>query len=142
MRLYEKILAVRTADHETDAHPAGHKSCIMEYMKGYMAYKQDKLNLDYLEIAAERRWGRLTGDTFEEILPTIHFNDAIHREIIIFLKAAKMTMQELNTILEKKPFAQTSSPPINRDLVNKLSLDIKEEHLIKFMNLAYKRNIP
>jgi hypothetical protein len=123
-------------------HSAGHTSCIMEHLKGYLAFKQDMLNLDYLEIAAERRWGRLSKEIFDEVLPTIHFNQDEPKELELFCKIAKMTREEVEQVLVEKPFASPAPPPINWELVKKLTTNINQEQLSKFLSLAYNRGIP
>jgi hypothetical protein len=125
-----------------NAHNVGHTSCIMEHMKGYTAYKQDMLNLDYLEIAAERRWGRMTKELFNEVLPTIHYTDDVPREMEPFLKISKMSRKEVEQVLSEKPFARAIHPPINWELVKKLDLNMEREQLSRYMALAYSRGIP
>lgn len=125
------------------AHQAGHTSCIMEPLKGYLAYKQGMLNLDYLEIAAERRWGRFSKEMFESVLPTIYFhNDREPKELEAFLKLLDMFKEDFDRILTQKPFAQAVMPGINWDLVNRLELKTSKELLQKNMELAYNRAIP
>ena len=125
-----------------NAHNVGHTSCVMEHMKGYVAGKQDMLNLDYLEIAAERRWGRMSKELFDEVLPTIHFDDDVPQELELFLKISGMTREEFEQVLAEKPFASPTHPEINRELVKKLVPDINEEQLSRFLTLAYSRGIP
>jgi len=121
---------------------AGHTSCIMESLKGYSCYKQDMINLDYFEITSERRWGRLSTDEYNDLLPYIHYNDKEPEELKVFLDFIKMSKKEFYNILEKKPFSSSNMPQINWELANKLPHHMDRELLLKSMKLAYERTIP
>jgi hypothetical protein len=126
-----------------NAHQAGHTSCIMEPLNGYIAYKQEMFNLDYLELATERRWGRFSKELFESVLPTLYFyNDQVPKELDIFLRLIDMSRDDFEAILVKKPFAQAKMPEINWNLVDRLELNIRKEQLQKMMELTYDRVIP
>lgn len=123
-------------------HEAGHTSCVMEPMKGYLAHKQNMLNLDYLELCTERRFGRVTEKQFDEVLPTLHFEDDEPEMMDLFLDVAKLSRDELYEVLSKKPFAEKTGPPINWDLVNQLTMGISKEQIERDVAMAYNRGIP
>lgn len=126
-----------------NAHQAGHTSCIMEPLKGYLAYKQGMLNLDYLELTAERRWGRFSKELFESVLPTIYFNnDQEPKELDAFLKLIDMSKEDFCKILDNKPFAQSKMPEINWDLASRLEIQMSKELMQRSMEIAYNRAIP
>ncbi|OPX42338.1 hypothetical protein CLHUN_37560 [Ruminiclostridium hungatei] len=125
------------------AHQAGHTSCIMEPLKGYIACRQGMLNLDYLELTAERRWGRFSKEMFESVLPTIYYdNDRAPAELETFLKLIDMSLEDFNEILAEKPFAREKMPDINWGLAERLELQMSRELLQKNMELSYNRAIP
>jgi hypothetical protein len=53
-----------------------------------------------------------------------------------------MTREEVEQVLVEKPFASPAPPPINWELVKKLTTNINQEQLSKFLSLAYNRGIP
>jgi hypothetical protein len=123
-------------------HEAGHTSCIMEPLKGFVACKQDMLNIDYLELAAERRWGRFSEQLCEDVFPTLNFSEKEPGVVDEFLRVARMTREEFDRVLETRPFARPQMPGINWELAKRLPHGMSEDLLEKNMALAYNRGLP
>ncbi len=125
-----------------ETHEAGHTSCIMEPLKGYIARSQNMLNIDYLELAAERRWGRFSQQLFDDVFPTLNFSEKEPGVIDEFLRVACMTRREFDRVLEMRPFARPTMPEINWELANRLPHGMPPDLLKKNMALAYNRGLP
>lgn len=124
------------------AHHAGHTSCIMEPMKGFVSSQQGMINLDYLELAAERRWGRFPEELYDEVLPTLYYNEKEPEALETFLKITRLTKDEFYAVLRKNPLAHAAPPEINWNLMDTLGIQMGRDQLTQLLTQAYQRNIP
>lgn len=123
-------------------HDAGHTSCIMEPLKGHLCYQQGMLNLDYQEMSAERRWGRLDATEFNSLEKHLHYSSELPDTINEFFRVTGITQKEFDEVLKQKPFAQKNAPKINWELARKLPHGFSDELLEENINLAFNRAIP
>jgi len=120
------------------AAEAGHTSCVVEPLKGYLAYRQDMLNPDFLELAAARRSGRCSEEQFSEDVQHLgYFMDEPRECVARLLDVLQISREEFDEIVKARRYANKTAPAINEELFRRLPVHMPFEELKRHLNRAY-----
>lgn len=115
----------------SDAAEMGHTSCMMELMKGYISFKQNMLNLDINELSTELRFGNITRAEYEQAFDCLGYSERLPKEFDYWLKTLKLTKDEFLQTIRKGPLAQKQLPPINREAIQRLPIQIPDKEVLE-----------
>lgn len=119
----------------------GHTSCIMEPIKGYLAYKQELINFDVIENAALVRMKVINHDEFINELECAGYIDKEPGILADFLKFINMTREELYDIISRKLVCRDGLPQINRKAIELLSISKSPEELTEDLYRVLKTKV-
>jgi hypothetical protein len=110
--IYEKLEAVGWKRH-VKGKGRTHTSCLVEECKGYVAYSQDVVYSDVLEISAERRAGLMSADLYQKELLGLGYCEEEPTCMEQVLDLTQMIRSEFIGILQERRIATHQAPVVN-----------------------------
>lgn len=125
------------------AHAEGntHTSCIVEEMKGYLAYNQEIVNYDVLELAMYHRTGMCDSDEYYKEFDTLGYCMDEPEVLDDFLSYLEIDKEHLNSIINNKLAQRTDVPSINSKALKQLDISMSGKEVYERMNRALTKQI-
>lgn len=112
----ETIVAkIQECGWERPQHANGntHTSCIVEEMKGYLAFKQKIVNYDVLELSMYHRTGLIDSEEFHSEFQSIGFSEQEPQILGNFLSFLDMDKETFDSLISRNLARRTEVPLIN-----------------------------